>query len=66
MPLWLLAQTWLLSKLHRKENGQGTVEYVLIILGVVLFLVLAAYALRNVLGGSVSKTSTWIGSQNAP
>jgi Flp pilus assembly pilin Flp len=61
-----LVQTWLLSKLHRDQDGQGTVEYVLLILGVVLFLIVAALALQDVLSGAISKISSWMGLQNPP
>jgi Flp pilus assembly pilin Flp len=59
-------QTWLMSKLDRNERGQGTVEYVLLILGVVLFLIVAALALQGVLSGAISKISSWMGAQNPP
>ena len=59
-------QHWLAGKLHRDEQGQGTVEYVLLILGVVLFLIVAALALQDVLSGAISKISSWIGTQNPP
>ncbi len=59
-------QTWLASKLNRDEHGQGTVEYVLLILGVVLFLIVAALALQGVLSGAISKISSWMGAQNPP
>ncbi|HLY21594.1 MAG TPA: hypothetical protein VKT83_03915 [bacterium] len=56
----------LTSKLHRDEQGQGTVEYVLLILGVVLFLIVAAFALQGVLSTSISKIASWMGIQSAP
>ena len=59
-------QTWLASKFHLDERGQGTVEYVLLILGVVLFLIVAALALQGVLSGAISKISSWMGLQNPP
>ena len=59
-------QTWLMSKLHRDERGQGTTEYVLLILGVVLFLIVAAFALQGVLSGAISKISSWMAGQNPP
>jgi len=65
MPLsFLLA--WLAAKLHRNERGQGTVEYVLLILGVVLFLIVAALALQGVLSGAISEISSWMGAQSPP
>jgi Flp pilus assembly pilin Flp len=66
MPLFSFVHTWLMGKLHRDERGQGTVEYVLLILGVVLFLIVAALALQGVLSGAISKISSWIGGQNPP
>jgi Flp pilus assembly pilin Flp len=55
-----------MSKLDRNERGQGTVEYVLLILGVVLFLIVAALALQGVLSGAISKISSWMGLQSPP
>ena len=64
---WLsLGQTWLMSMFRRDECGQGTVEYVLLILGVVLFLIVAALALQGVLSGAISAISSWMGAQNPP
>ncbi len=64
---WLsFARGWLANKLSRDEQGQGTVEYVLLILGVVLFLIVAAFALQGVLSGAISKISSWMGAQNPP
>jgi len=60
------AQAWLSNKLRLDERGQGTVEYVLLILGVVLFLIVAALALQGVLSGAISKISSWMGLQNPP
>jgi Flp pilus assembly pilin Flp len=59
-------QAWLAGKLNLDEQGQGTVEYVLLILGVVLFLIVAALALQGVLSGAISKISSWMGAQNPP
>ena len=59
-------QTWLTSKLHWDERGQGTVEYVLLILGVVLFLLVAAFALQGVLSSAIVKISSWMAGQNPP
>jgi Flp pilus assembly pilin Flp len=52
--------------LHRDERGQATTEYVLLILGVALFLVVAAFALKNILNGPIAKASAWISAQHAP
>ena len=57
---------WLTSKLTLDERGQGTVEYVLLILGVVLFLIVAALALQDVLSAAISKISSWMAGQNPP
>ncbi len=66
--MWCLSlvQTWLMRKFDRDERGQGTVEYVLLILGVVLFLIVAALALQGVLSGAISAISSWMGAQNPP
>ena len=66
MRLITYLQTWLASRLHKDEGGQGTTEYVLLILGVVLFLIVAALALQGVLNGAIDKISSWISTQNAP
>ena len=64
---WLsFAQRWLASKFSRDERGQGTVEYVLLILGVVLFLIVSALLLQGVLSGAIAKISTWVAGQNPP
>ena len=66
MLLCSFAQTWVANRLNRDERGQGTVEYVLLILGVVLFLIVAALALQGVLSGAISSISSWMGAQNPP
>lgn len=50
----------------RGERGAAATEYVLLILGVVLFMIVAAFGLRDVLAGAVSAISTWIGSVSPP
>lgn len=57
---------WFSGRLNRDERGQGTVEYVLLILGVVLFLLVAAFALQGVLNNAISAVSSWIAGQNPP
>lgn len=64
--MFTFVQTWLINKLHRDERGQGTVEYVLLILGVVLFLLVAAFALQGVLSSAIVKISSWMAGQNPP
>jgi Flp pilus assembly pilin Flp len=66
MQLLTFLQGWLAGRLHRDERGQGTTEYVLLILGVVLFLIVAALALQGILNGAIDKISSWISAQNAP
>ena len=66
MQLWSFVQAWLASRFHHDERGQGTTEYVLLILGVVLFLIVAALALQGILNGAISKISVWVSQQNAP
>ena len=64
--MFTFAWAWLMNKLNRDERGQGTVEYVLLILGVVLFLLVAAFALQGVLSSAISKISSWMAGQNPP
>jgi len=66
MHLIAFMHAWFTGLLRRDERGQGTVEYVLLILGVVLFLIVSALALQNVLSGAIVKISTWMAGQNAP
>ena len=61
-----LVLAWLSGRLNRDERGQGTVEYVLLILGVVLFLLVAAFALQGVLSNAIVSISSWIAGQNPP
>jgi Flp pilus assembly pilin Flp len=48
------------------ERGAAATEYVLVILGVVLFMIVAAFGLRDVLAGAVTAISDWIGSVAPP
>ena len=66
MELFPFVRTWITDRWFRDERGQGTVEYVLLILGVVLFLIVAALALQGVLSGAISAISSWMGLQNPP
>jgi len=50
----------------RGERGAAATEYVLLILGVVLFMIVAAFGLRDVLTVAVTAISTWIGSVAPP
>jgi uncharacterized protein (UPF0333 family) len=67
MEAMIYAWTWLTNKLRRSdERGQTSIEYVLVVLAVVLFLVAAAAAMTGVLNTAVSKISVWIAAVNAP
>ena len=66
MALIMFVQTWLTEKLHRARQGQGSIEYVLLILGCVLFLVAAAILLKNVLGTAVTSISSWANTVGPP
>jgi hypothetical protein len=59
------ARVWLADRLDRGEEGQTATEYVLVILGVVLFLVFAAFALNGILGSATNAIQNWI-NQVAP
>jgi len=48
------------------EVGQTATEYVLVILGVVLFLVFAAFALNDILGGATNAIKNWVTSISTP
>ena len=48
------------------EKGQATSEYVLLILGVVLFLIVAAFALRGALNNAITAISNWIAAATPP
>ncbi len=60
------AKAWLAEKLDRGEAGQTATEYVLVILGVVLFLVFAAFALNGILGGATNAIQNWITTVSPP
>ena len=60
------ANAWLAKRLNMDEVGQTTTEYVLVILGVVLFLVFAAFALNDILGGATNAIKNWVTSISTP
>ncbi|MDR7419357.1 MAG: class III signal peptide-containing protein [Armatimonadota bacterium] len=60
------ARAWLQEKLHRNERGQGSIEYVLLILGVVLFLIVAAFGLAGGLDAAVALVTDWISGVSPP
>ena len=60
------ARVWLAEKLGGDEAGQTATEYVLVILGVVLFLVFAAFALNDILGGATNAIKNWVTSISTP
>jgi len=66
MRVALQVLAWLGSRLHRDEEGASATEYVLLILGVVLFLIVAAFGLRGMLAGAVAAISTWVGGVTPP
>ena len=60
------ANAWLAKRLNMDEVGQTATEYVLVILGVVLFLVFAAFALNGILGGATNAIMNWVTSISTP
>ena len=60
------AKAWLAERLDLDEAGQTATEYVLVILGVVLFLVFAAFALNGILGNATNAIKNWVTSVTAP
>ena len=59
MDLITYMQAWLAEKLNRGQRGQGSIEYVLLILGCVLFLIAAAILLKGMLASAVTAISSW-------
>ena len=66
MDLLLRAWAQLTGKHPGGERGQGSIEYVLLILGCVLFLVAAAILLKDMLGGAVTAISSWANTVGPP
>ncbi len=64
--LMTYVRVWLAEKLHRPELGQTAIEYVLIILGCVLFLIAAAILLKDMLGSAVTAISSWANTVGPP
>jgi len=60
------AREWVLTRFRRNERGAVAIEYVLVVLAVALFLVLAATGLRPVLNTAVNKVGNWVNAVNAP
>ena len=60
------ARMWLQEKLGRDEEGQAATEYVMVMLGVALFLVFAAFTLNGVVGGPASAIKNWITTVSLP
>jgi hypothetical protein len=60
------AKAWLAERFEQDEAGQTATEYVLVILGVVLFLVFAAFALNGILGSATNAIKNWVTSVNTP
>ncbi len=65
MHLLTRVRAWLIGS-HYADRGQGSIEYVLLILGCVLFLIAAAILLQNVLGGAVTAISSWANTIGPP
>ena len=59
-------RAWLAETVDQDEAGQTATEYVLVILGVVLFLVFAAFALNGILGGATNAINNWVTSVSPP
>ncbi|MDR7556524.1 MAG: hypothetical protein QN157_13075 [Armatimonadota bacterium] len=59
-------RAWISTRLNLDEKGAAATEYVLLILGVVLFMIVAAFGLRNVLGEAVTAIGNWISDVNPP
>ena len=66
MPALEYAKAWLSERLYQGEAGQTATEYVLVILGVVLFLVFAAFALNGILGTATNAIKNWVTTVSPP
>ncbi len=66
MDLLTYVRAWLAEKFQREEWGQTAIEYVLLILGCVLFLVAAAILLKGMLGNAVSAITSWAAGVGPP
>ncbi|MGH8525855.1 MAG: hypothetical protein ACREXY_17110 [Gammaproteobacteria bacterium] len=60
------AWTWLTAKLSRDDEGAVATEYVLLLLGVALFLIFAAMGLRGMLSSAVATIAAWVGAVGPP
>jgi Flp pilus assembly pilin Flp len=60
------ARMWVREKLGRDEEGEAATEYVLVMLGVALFLVFAAFTLNGVSGGPTNAIKNWITTVSLP
>ena len=60
------ARMWPGENLGRDEEGQAATEYVLVMLGVALFLVFAAFTLNGVVGGPTNAIKNWITTISLP
>ena len=60
------ARMWLGENPGRDEEGQAATEYVLVMLGVALFLVFAAFALNGILGSATNAIQNWINQVSPP
>ena len=60
------ARMWVREKLGRDEEGEAATEYVLVMLGVALFLVFAAFTLSGVAGGPTNAIKNWITTVSLP
>ncbi len=66
MNLLTYVRAWLAEKFQREEWGQTAIEYVLLILGCVLFLIATAILLSNMLGNAVSAITSWANTVGPP
>ena len=59
-------RAWIATRLNLDQQGAAATEYVLLILGVVLFMIVAAFGLRNVLNQAVTAIGNWISGVSPP
>jgi Flp pilus assembly pilin Flp len=53
-----------IKRMLRDESGQGTMEYILIVGLIVIFLVTALYIFRDELKAFIEKVQVWLGQQS--
>jgi Flp pilus assembly pilin Flp len=59
-------RAWVRTRFHLDDKGAAATEYVLLILGVVLFLIVAAFGLKDMLTDAVDAITDWVSQVGPP